>query len=108
MENTIAQATMTEAEKKAVLTEKITRIVSRIKQFLQLLLRHYPRALTHAEIKQKFNITSESTFVSHFRNANIFIDVQKRYCEQTKQHYYHLGQQFIHEVQQSRYLRTWQ
>ncbi|WP_167351936.1 hypothetical protein [Vibrio atlanticus] len=45
-------------------------------------------------IKPKANHNNPS-FVSLYRNGNIFIDIEKRYCDAAQENSYHIGTQYL-------------
>ncbi|MGV2840944.1 hypothetical protein, partial [Vibrio cyclitrophicus] len=73
-------------------------VEGRIGEFLGLLVNHYPQGLTRTEIKVLLAVNNNQSFVSLYRNGNIFIDIEKRYF---------IGTQFLHNVQCFRWVNAW-
>ncbi len=65
---------LTTEEKVTILEKEIARVEGRIGEFLGLLVSHYPQGLTRTEIKALLAVNNNQSFVSLYRNGNIFID----------------------------------
>ena len=66
---------LTTAEKSVILAKEVARVEGRIGEFLGLLVSHYPQGLTRTEIKELLAVNNNQSFVSLYRNGNIFIDI---------------------------------
>ncbi|CAK1795078.1 hypothetical protein F0248_07400 [Vibrio crassostreae] len=93
---------LTTEEKVTILEEEISRVEGRTGEFLKLFVSHYPQALTRTEIKELLVVNNNPSFVSLYRNGNIFIDIEKRYCDAAQENRYHIGTQYLQDVQCSR------
>ncbi|TKG10165.1 hypothetical protein [Vibrio sp. F13] len=98
---------LTTEEKVTILEKEIARVEGRIGEFLKLLVSHYPHGLTRTEIKALLVVNNNPSFVSLYRNGNIFIDIEKRYCDAAQENRYHIGTQYLQDVQCSRWLNAW-
>ncbi|OEE04264.1 hypothetical protein [Vibrio cyclitrophicus] len=98
---------LTTEEKVTILEKEIARVEGRIGEFLGLLVNHYPKGLTRTEIKALLVINNNQSFVSLYRNGNIFIDIEKRYCDAAQENRYFVGTQFLHNVQCFRWVNAW-
>ncbi|MEZ8159047.1 hypothetical protein ACED66_22660 [Vibrio splendidus] len=98
---------LTTEEKVTILEKEIARVEGRIGEFLKLLVNHYPQGLTRTEIKALLAVNNNQSFVSLYRNGNIFIDIEKRYCDVAQENRYHIGTQFLQDVQCSRWVNAW-
>ena len=99
---------LTTEEKAAILAKEVERVEGRIGEFLALLAAHYPQGLTRSEIKTLLAVNNNESFVSLYRNGNIFIDIEKRYSTITHENRFFIGMQFLHNVQCFRRLKAWQ
>ena len=99
---------LTTDEKSAILAQEVARVEGRIGEFLALLAAHYPRGLTRTEIKTLLAVNNNESFVSLYRNGNIFIDIEKRYCDVAQENRFFIGTQFLHNVQCFHWLKVWQ
>lgn len=97
---------LTTEEKATILAKEIARVEGRIGEFVTLLVKHYPQGLTRTEIKELLAVNNNPSFVSLYRNGNIFIDIEKRYCETAQENRYFIGTQFLHDVQCVRWLNA--
>ncbi len=81
MEDTSLKKLTTE-EKVTILEQEVARVEGRVEgrigEFLKLLVSHYPQGLTRTEIKALLFVNNNLSFVSLYRNGNIFIDIEKR------------------------------
>ncbi|MFA0313064.1 hypothetical protein BH581_02660 [Vibrio splendidus] len=98
---------LTTEEKVTILEKEIARVEGRIGEFLGLLVHHYPQGLTRTEIKGLLAVNNNQSFVSLYRNGNIFIDIEKRYCDAAQENRYFIGTQFLHNVQCFRWVNAW-
>lgn len=98
---------LTTEEKVKVLEREIERVEGRIGEFLTLLVNHYPQGLTRTEIKELLVVNNNESFVSLYRNGKIFIDIEKRYCDAAQENRYHIGTQFLQDVQCFRWVNAW-
>ncbi|QPK05353.1 hypothetical protein [Vibrio kanaloae] len=98
---------LTTEEKVKVLEREIERVEGRIGEFLTLLVNHYPQGLTRTEIKDLLAVNNNESFVSLYRNGKIFIDIEKRYCDVAQENRYHIGTQFLQDVQCFRWVNAW-
>ncbi|PML53336.1 hypothetical protein [Vibrio lentus] len=98
---------LTTEEKVTILEKEIARVEGRIGEFLALLVNHYPQGLIRTEIKALLVVNNNPSFVSLYRNGNIFIDIEKRYCEGAQENRYHIGSQYLQDVQCCRWLNAW-
>ncbi|TKF02090.1 hypothetical protein FCV44_00825 [Vibrio kanaloae] len=98
---------LTTEEKVKVLEREIERVEGRIGEFLTLLVNHYPQGLTRTEIKDLLAVNNNESFVSLYRNGKIFIDIEKRYCDAAQENRYHIGTQFLQDVQCFRWVNAW-
>ncbi|MGB1975251.1 MAG: hypothetical protein ACPHQD_14545 [Vibrio toranzoniae] len=98
---------LTTEEKVKVLEREIERVEGRIGEFLTLLVNHYPQGLTRTEIKALLAVNNNESFVSLYRNGKIFIDIEKRYCDAAQENRYHIGTQFLQNVQCFRWVNAW-
>ncbi|WP_102385442.1 hypothetical protein BCU19_00655 [Vibrio cyclitrophicus] len=98
---------LTTEEKSIILAKEVARVEGRIGEFLGLLVSHYPQGLTRTEIKALLAVNNNQSFVSLYRNGNIFIDIEKRYCDAAQENRYFIGTQFLHNVQCFRWLNAW-
>ncbi len=98
---------LTTEEKVTILEKEIARVEGRIGEFLGLLVSHYPQGLTRTEIKEILAVNNNQSFVSLYRNGNIFIDIEKRYCDTAQENRYFIGTQFLHNVQCFRWVNAW-
>ncbi|MDH5914538.1 hypothetical protein L8R80_17645 [Vibrio splendidus] len=98
---------LTTEEKVTILEKEIARVEGRIGEFLKLLVSHYPQGLTRTEIKALLVVNNNPSFVSLYRNGNIFIDIEKRYCDAAQENRYHIGTQYLQDVQCFRWLNAW-
>ena len=98
---------MTMEEKVTILEQEIERVEGRIGEFLALLVSHYPQGLTRTEIKAMLAVNTNASFVSLYRNGKIFIDIEKRYCDKAQENRYHIGTQYLKDVQFCRWMNAW-
>ncbi|MEZ9340273.1 hypothetical protein AB4176_20650 [Vibrio splendidus] len=98
---------LTTEEKVTILEKEIARVEGRIGEFLGLLVSHYPQGLTRTEIKALLAVNNNQSFVSLYRNGNIFIDIEKRYCDTAQENRYFIGTQFLQDVQCLRWVNAW-
>ncbi|MEZ9761321.1 hypothetical protein AB4278_00215 [Vibrio splendidus] len=98
---------MTMEEKVTILEKEVARVEGRIGEFLGLLVSHYPQGLTRTEIKALLAVNNNQSFVSLYRNGNIFIDIEKSYCDAAQENRYFIGTQFLHNVQCFRWVNAW-
>ncbi|MEZ9607752.1 hypothetical protein AB4268_09750 [Vibrio cyclitrophicus] len=98
---------LTTEEKVTILEKEIARVEGRIGEFLGLLVNHYPQGLTRTEIKALLAVNNNQSFVSLYRNGNIFIDIEKRYCDTAQENRYFIGTQFLQDVQCFRWVNAW-
>ena len=98
---------LTTEEQVTILENEIERVEGRIGEFLGLLVHHYPQGLTRTEIKALLAVNNNSSFVSLYRNGNIFIDIEKRYCDATQENRYYIGAQYRQDVQCFRWVNAW-
>ena len=77
-------------EQKHILSLYITRASGRPRELLEVLLGAYPNPMSCSELKLALNMTGGHALPSAVRNAEIFIDVIKRYDSATKKTYYQL------------------
>ncbi|MEZ8229356.1 hypothetical protein AB6C58_11400 [Vibrio splendidus] len=97
---------LTTEEKVTILEKEISRVEGRIGEFLKLLVNHYPKGLTRTEIKALLVMNNNPSFVSLYRKGNIFIDIEKRYCDAAQETRYYIGTQYLKDVQYFRWLST--
>ncbi|MEZ9282166.1 hypothetical protein AB4082_21245 [Vibrio cyclitrophicus] len=98
---------LTTEEKSIILAKEVARVEGRIGEFLSLLVAHYPQGLTRTEIKALLAVNNNQSFVSLYRNGNIFIDIEKRYCDAAQENRYFIGTQFLQDVQCFRWVNAW-
>ncbi|MEZ8353624.1 hypothetical protein AB6C45_20350 [Vibrio splendidus] len=98
---------LTTEEKVTILEKEIARVEGRIGEFLGLLVNHYPQGLTRTEIKELLVVNNNQSFVSLYRNGNIFIDIEKRYCNTAQENRYFIGAQLLQDVQCFRWVNAW-
>ena len=98
---------LTTEEKVTILEKEIARVEGRIGEFLKLLVSHYPHGLTRTEIKARLAVNTNPSFVSLYRNGKIFIDIEKRYCDKAQENRYHIGTQYLQDVQSCRWMNAW-
>ena len=98
---------LTTEEKITTLEKEIARVEGRIGEFLALLVNHCPQGLTCTEIKALLVVNNNPSFVSLYRNSNIFIDIEKRYCDAAQENRYRIGTQYLQDVQCCRWLNAW-
>ena len=82
-------------EQKHILNLYIPRASGRPRELLDVLLGAYPKPMSCRELKLALNMTGGHALPSAVRNAEIFIDVIKRYDSTTKKTYYQLDDQCV-------------
>lgn len=85
-------------EQKHILSLYIIRASGRPRELLEVLLSAYPNPMSGSELKRALNMTGSHALPSAVRNAEIFIDVIKRYDSTEKVTYYQLDDQCIQRV----------
>ncbi|MCG9544440.1 hypothetical protein L1D37_11745 [Vibrio sp. Isolate33] len=95
---------LTTKEKVTIFENEIARVEGRTDEFLKLLVNHYPKGLTRTEIKETLAVNNNPSFVSLYRNGDIFIDIEKRYCNTAQENRYHIGTQLL---QYFRWINAW-
>ncbi|WGS60785.1 hypothetical protein [Vibrio lentus] len=98
---------LTTEEKITILDEEISRVEGCIGEFLALRVSHYPQGLTRTEIKELLVVNNNPSFVSLYRNGNIFIDIEKRYCTTTQENRYFIGTLLLQNVQCFCWINGW-
>lgn len=60
----------------------------------------------HIKIKLLLAVNNNPSFVSLYRNGNIFIDIEKRYCDAAQENRYYIGTQYLQDVQCFRWVNA--
>ncbi|MEH0690602.1 hypothetical protein H4F17_16230 [Vibrio cholerae] len=85
-------------EQKHILSLYIIRASGRPRELLEVLLSAYPKPMSGRELKHALNMTGSHALPSAVRNAEIFIDVIKRYDSTEKTTYYQLDDACVQRV----------
>lgn len=85
-------------EQKHILNLYITRASGRPRELIDVLLGAYPKPMSCRELKLALHMTGGHALPSAVRNAEIFIDVIKRYYSTTKKTYYQLDDACVERV----------